>query len=253
MHNPLNLTGRRILITGAASGIGRATAILVSRLAGCVAGVDQNREGLAEAMSALEGDGHTCHACDLRDLSSVAHWMTNLAEQTGPLHGLVHAAGLPCTAPLRVLEPDVYRDVWTVNTEAALALVRAFQSRKVYAGDHGSIVLISSVMAIVGSPTIVGYSMSKAALIGMARSMALELAPKHIRVNCVAPGFVRTPMYSRVVGFWDAEQETRITALHPLGLGDPEDVANAIAFLLADASRWITGSVLTIDGGYTAQ
>jgi NAD(P)-dependent dehydrogenase (short-subunit alcohol dehydrogenase family) len=179
--------------------------------------------------------------------------MTNLADQRGPLHGLVHAAGLPCTAPLRVLEPDVYRDVWTVNTEAALALVRAFQSRKVYAGDRGSIVLISSVMGIVGSATVVGYSMSKAALIGMARSMALELAPKQIRVNCVAPGFVRTPMYNKVAGFWDAEQVARIDALHPLGQGDPEDVANAIAFLLADASRWITGSVLTVDGGYTAQ
>ena len=253
MHNPLKLTGRRILITGAASGIGRATAILVSRLGGCVAGVDRNREGLEEAMSALEGEGHICHACDLRELNSVKHWMTNLAEQTGPLHGLVHAAGLPCTAPLRVLEPDVYRDMWTVNTEAALALVRGFQSRRVYAGDRGSIVLISSVMGIVGSPTIVGYSMSKAALIGMGRSMALELAPKKIRVNCVAPGFVRTPMYSQVAGFWDAEQEARITAQHPLGPGDQEDVANAIAFLLGDASRWITGSVLTVDGGYTAQ
>jgi NAD(P)-dependent dehydrogenase (short-subunit alcohol dehydrogenase family) len=218
-----------------------------------VAGVDLNQEGLEKAMSALEGDGHTCHACDLRDLSSVAQWMTKLAEQNGPLHGLVHAAGLSCTAPLRVLGPEVYRDVWTVNTEAALALVRTFQSRKVYAGDHGSIVLISSVMGIVGSPTIVGYSMSKAALIGMSRSMALELAPKQIRVNCVAPGFVRTPMYSKVAGFWDAEQEARIDALHPLGQGDPEDVANAIAFLLGDASRWITGSVLTVDGGYTAQ
>jgi len=253
MHNPLNLTGRRILVTGAASGIGRATAILVSRLAGRVAAVDQNQEGLEAVMSSLEGDGHTCHACDLRDLSSIADWMTSLAEQHGPLHGLVHAAGLPCTAPLRVLEPDVYRDVWTVNTEAALALARTFQSRKVYAGDHGSIVLISSVMGVVGSPTIVGYSMSKAALIGMARSMALELAPKQIRVNCVAPGFVQTPMYKQVAGFWDAEQEAKITALHPLGQGDPEDVANAIAFLLADASRWITGSVLTVDGGYTAQ
>jgi len=253
MLNPLNLSGRRILITGAASGIGRATAILASRLAGCVVAVDQNRKGLEEVISALEGDGHCFHACDLRDLDSIADWMTSLARQGGPLHGLVHAAGLPCTVPLRVLEPDVYRDVWTVNTEAALALARVFQSRKVYAGDHGSIVLISSVMALVGSPTIVGYSMSKAALIGMSRSMALELAPKKIRVNCVAPGFVRTPMLRQVAGFWDAEQEARIAALHPLGVGDPEDVANAIAFLLADASRWITGSVLTVDGGYTAQ
>jgi NAD(P)-dependent dehydrogenase (short-subunit alcohol dehydrogenase family) len=253
MHNPLELTGRRILITGAASGIGRAAANLVSRLGGRVIGVDLNPEGLGEAMSALEGDGHTFHACDLRDLSSISCWMTDLAAQGGLLHGLVHAAGMPCTAPLRVLEPDVYRDMWTVNTEAALALVRAFQSRKVYAGDHGAVVLISSVMGIVGSPTIVGYSMSKAALIGMSRSMALELAPKHIRVNCVAPGFVRTPMYNQVAGFWDAEGEARINALHPLGAGEPEDVANSIGFLLGNASRWMTGSVLTVDGGYTAQ
>jgi NAD(P)-dependent dehydrogenase (short-subunit alcohol dehydrogenase family) len=108
-------------------------------------------------------------------------------------------------------------------------------------------------MAIVGSATIVGYSMSKAALIGMSRSMALELAPRRIRVNCVAPAFVRTPMYSKVMGFWDPEQEARIAALHPLGEGEPEDIANAIAFLLADTGKWITGTVLTVDGGYTAQ
>ena len=83
--------------------------------------------------------------------------------------------------------------------------------------------------------------------------MAVELAPKKIRVNCVAPGFVRTPMYDKVAKFWDQEQEARITALHPLGWGEPEDIANAIAFLLADAGRWITGTVLTVDGGYTAQ
>ena len=95
--------------------------------------------------------------------------------------------------------------------------------------------------------------MSKAALIGMAKSMALELAPKRIRVNCVAPGFVRTPMQNQVAKFWDQEQEDRITQLHPLGWGEPEDIANAITFLLADTGKWITGSVLTVDGGYTAQ
>jgi NAD(P)-dependent dehydrogenase (short-subunit alcohol dehydrogenase family) len=140
-----------------------------------------------------------------------------------------------------------------VNTEAALELARCFQSRKVYAGEKGSIVFISSVTAVVGSPTVIGYSMSKAALIGMARSMALELAPRNIRVNCVAPGFVRTPMYDKLVKFWEHEPAGRFEALHPLGLGEAEDIANAIAFLLADTGKWITGSVVTVDGGYTAQ
>jgi len=100
---------------------------------------------------------------------------------------------------------------------------------------------------------VAGYSMTKAALIGLARSLAIELAPRRIRVNCVAPGFVRTPMLGKAAKFWDPEQEARIADLHPLGWGDPEDIANAIAFLMADTGRWITGTVLTVDGGYTAQ
>jgi NAD(P)-dependent dehydrogenase (short-subunit alcohol dehydrogenase family) len=253
MHNPLDLNGRRILVTGAASGIGRATALLLSRLSATVIGVDRDADGLQQALSSLEGTGHVSQVCNLCELANIPRWMTELAGRTGPLHGLVHAAGVSCIVPLQVLQPESYRDVFTINTEAGLALARAFQSRKVYAGDNGSIVFISSVMALVGSPTVVGYSMSKAALVGMARSMALELAPRKIRVNCVAPGFVRTPMHQQVAKFWDAEKEARFEALHPLGWGKPEDVANAIAFLLADTGRWITGSVLTVDGGYTAQ
>jgi NAD(P)-dependent dehydrogenase (short-subunit alcohol dehydrogenase family) len=251
--NPLDLRGRRILVTGAASGIGRATALLVSRLSGCVVCVDMDGEGLGKTLADLDGIGHTQFACDLRDHAGISQWMTKLVEQWGPLHGIVHAAGLPCVVPLKILTSENYHDVFAVNTEAALALARTFQSRKVYAGENGSLVFISSVMALVGSPTAVGYSMSKAALIGMARSMALELAPRKIRVNCVAPGFVRTPMYEKVAKFWDPEQDARIAALHPLGWGEPEDVAHAVAFLLADTARWITGTVLTVDGGYTAQ
>lgn len=253
MHNPLDLSGRRFLVTGAASGIGRATSILISRLSGLVAGVDQDREGLEKTLADLKGSGHTRYGCDLRDLESIPQWVSELVERWGPLHGVVHAAGVPCRVPLRVLGRESYRDMFAVNTEAALSLTRVFQSRKVYAGASGSIVFLSSVMAIGGSAAAVGYSMSKAALIGMARSMAVELAPRGIRVNCVAPGFVRTPMFDKVAESWDQEQEAQIKALHPLGWGEPEDIANAVAFLLADTGRWITGTVLIVDGGYTAQ
>lgn len=179
--------------------------------------------------------------------------MPHLAEEWGTMTAMVHAAGLPCILPLKGLSPEAYRDVFTINTEAALALARAFQRKRVYAGERGSIVFISSVMALVGSPAAIGYSMSKAALVGMTRSMAIELGPRNIRVNCVAPGFVRTPMYNKVAKLWDEEQFARVANLHPLGWGEPEDIANAIVFLIADTGRWITGTVLTVDGGFTAQ
>ncbi len=114
-------------------------------------------------------------------------------------------------------------------------------------------VFVSSVMALVGSPGSAAYSMSKAALHGLAKSLALELAPRRIRVNCVAPGYVNTPMYARLAGFWSPEERARVESDHPLGIGSPEDVAQAICFLLAPASRWITGCVLPVDGGYTAR
>lgn len=252
MHNPLNMSGRRILVTGAASGIGRELALLLGRLSARVLAVDRDAKGLDEVFSALEGSGHAIHVCDLADLASIPRWMVQLGEEGGPLSGLVHAAGVPCISPIRLLQPEIYRNALAVNTEAALALARGFLHRNVYSGANGSIVFISSVMAITGSPGAVGYALSKAALIGMTRSMALELAPRRIRVNCLAPGFVRTPMYHRLSAMWSPEQAANVELLHPLGIGDPLDVAHAAAFLLADTARWITGSVLTVDGGYTA-
>jgi 3-oxoacyl-[acyl-carrier protein] reductase len=250
--NPLSLESRRVLVTGAASGIGRATCRLLSRLDARIVAVDVDEAGLEGLIPELSGDGHTRFGADLADLDRIPGWMNELAGAGGPLSGVVHAAGLSCVQPLRLLTPALYRKVLAVNTEAALALARGFQRRAVGDPRGGSIVFISSVMACAGAPGAAAYALSKSALHGLARSLALELAPAKIRVNCVAPGFVQTPMFDRMASLWETEQRTGVEAAHPLGLGAPLDVAHSVAFLLADTARWITGTVLTVDGGYTA-
>jgi NAD(P)-dependent dehydrogenase (short-subunit alcohol dehydrogenase family) len=251
--NPLSLHARRILVTGAASGIGRATCTLLSQLRARVVAVDVDEAGLEGLQKDLAGEGHARSCFDLEDVERIPTWMTEVALAGGPIFGVVHAAGLPCVRPLRLLTPEVYRKVLLLNTEAALALARGFQKKAVGDPRGGSIVFISSVMALVGAPGAAAYSLSKAALHGLARSLAVELAPVKIRVNCIAPGFVRTPMFERMAAQWDNVELNRVEQAHPLGLGAPADVANGVVFLLADTGRWITGSVLTLDGGYSAQ
>jgi NAD(P)-dependent dehydrogenase (short-subunit alcohol dehydrogenase family) len=251
--NPMGMTGRRILVTGAASGIGRAIAILLSKLGARLVCVDSNGNGLEETGAEIDCPGHVFQLQDLNQLDAIEEWLPVIAETSGKFHGFVHAAGIPAPWPLRAVSQASWRKVFSINTEAALALAQVFERRRVRAEGPSSIVFISSVMAQVGSPASVVYSMTKAALEGMARSLALELSGKGIRVNCIAPGFVRTPMLDKVESLWDADQRARVEALHPLGFGKAVDVANAAAFLLADTARWITGTVLVVDGGYTAQ
>jgi NAD(P)-dependent dehydrogenase (short-subunit alcohol dehydrogenase family) len=252
MNNPMSLRSRRILVTGAGSGIGRATARLLSRLEARVVAVDVDAGALASLQSELAGGGHVFKTVDLLDVDAIPAWMADLTAAAGPLAGIVHCAGTQRIQPLRMLASAEYRPLLRLNTEAALALARGFQKKTVCEAEGGSIVFISSVMAWSGSAGAAAYSMSKAALHGLARSLAMELAGRRIRVNCVAPGFVRTPMLERIAALWEPGQLEQVAALHPLGLGEAEDVANAIAFLLADTGRWMTGSVLTVDGGYTA-
>jgi len=132
-------------------------------------------------------------------------------------------------------------------------LAKVFTNRSVYAGEKGSIVFLSSVYGVVGSAANVSYAMSKSALHGITKSLAIELAGKGIRVNCVAPGFVKTNMLDKALGMFDENYAETINKLHPLGVGEPEDVAFSIAYLLSDAAKWVTGSIMNVDGGFTAQ
>lgn len=238
------------MVTGAASGIGRDTAVLLQNLGARLSLVDRDEAGLA---SVCAETGGAPILADLSDLAEVETVVARSVAAGGPLHGVVHCAGLQAVNPVRTLQAEGWRQIFAVNTEAALVLGKAMSARKSYAGGGGALVFISSVMASVGSVGAISYSMSKAALEGMARSLALELAPRQIRVNCIAPGFVRTPLFERTEALWDTDQKKAVEDLHPLGFGEPRDVAHAVAFLLADTGRWITGTTLVVDGGYLAR
>lgn len=250
MLNPMDLKGRRILVTGASSGIGRATAQLISRLGGQVILVARQSEALNETASTLEGIGHRVEPFDLSKVDSIEAWLKRLVAENGPLSGLVHSAGIQKIAPLRFLKTATLNDIMQLNFSSAVALVKAFR-QKGACTPNSSVVFLSSIGGIIGTKGQTAYAASKGALISVVRVLALELAPEGIRINCVAPGLLEgTHMTAR---FDEALPDpSTIRALHPLGPGYPTDVANAIAFLLGDTGRWITGTTLVVDGGYTA-
>jgi len=253
MHNPMQLSGRTVLVTGASAGIGRCTAVLLSQLGARVVLLARNQPRLEQTAALLEGSGHLVVAFDLAGLDAIPRCLGDLVEQTGPLDGLVHCAGTGSLMPLRALTMEHLDGVMRVNFQAAVALTTAF-CRKRMRQARASVVLVASVAGLLGVPARSAYSASKGALIAFARSAALEMAKTGLRINCVAPAFVKTEMYEGSLSALTPEQlEKLIETTQPLGLGDPVDVANAIAFLLADSGRWITGSVLAVDGGYTAQ
>ncbi|MBV8135452.1 MAG: SDR family oxidoreductase, partial [Deltaproteobacteria bacterium] len=136
---------------------------------------------------------------------------------------------------------------------SSLLLARGFSHKAVRDPAGGSIVFLSSVIAFSGKPAVSVYGATKAALMGLTKSLAVELAPDRVRVNSIAPGFVETEMFEEARAVMTDEQVEALRQAHPLGFGSARDVAHAVAFLLADTGRWITGSTLIVDGGYSAQ
>ena len=247
----MDLSGRTILVTGASSGIGRETAILLSQLGARVAISGRDAARLSETLRRLDGDGHREFLFDLSESERIPEWVKSVSAEMAPLSGIVHSAGLHAAVAVRGLTAQKIDLVLRANVSSALLLIRGLCQRGCYQ-QGASVVLLSSVMGVVGAPSLALYSASKAALIGMMKSLAAELARDQIRINCVAPGVVRTEMTDRFEESVLPENFEAIRRSHPLDLGTAADVANAIAFLLADTGRWITGSTLIVDGGYSA-
>lgn len=246
MNTPFSIENKTVLVTGATSGIGKATALTCAGLGAKVVAVGRNQERLDSLMQELEGDGHLAINADLTDKAQVQ----TLQERVPAVDGVACCAGVAEMKPFAFVTDEDVERVFKTNCFAPVMLVnKLLKAKKLNKG--GSVVFVSSV----DGPKIVHagnsvYSGSKSALVGLARNMAIDLASKKIRVNCVLPGTTDTPMI-RTDNVTEEMLAETAKAFPLKRFAQPEEIANAIIFLLSDGASFITGTELTVDGGYS--
>jgi len=251
--DPFSLNHKIILVTGASSGIGASCSIRCSELGASIILLGRNKEKLIQIHEKLAPGDHYVLPYDLTNLEEIEQALEGPLTKYGKIYGFIHSAGIDITLPLSSLRKKDYQTIFTTNVTSGFEIARILSKKKFCAIDGASYIFIALVMGLVGEPAKIAYSASKGALIAGCRSMALELASKKIRVNCVSPAIVRTELVDKLFSDLPDGAIDKIKSLHPLGFGTPIDIANACVFLLSDEAKWITGSNMVVDGGYTCQ
>jgi len=241
---------RYLLLTGASSGIGREMAISLSDRYRLILGGRDSERLEATRRECRSPEHHLCWARDLADVAKLADALTPfLAEHDVCVSGFVHCAAILKVLPLRSITIGHAQDVMNTNVLAAMEISRVLMRKNVNGKSLESIVFISSIASQFGAKGFTAYCASKAALDGLMKALAVELAPQ-VRVNSVLPGGVRTPMTAAM--FDDPITAERLVRDYPLGGGAPSDISNAVTFLLSAQARWITGHQMVVDGGRSA-
>lgn len=242
MNNPFSLSGKTILITGASSGIGRGIAVACASMGAQLILTGRNMARLQETLANLEGQGHRYIAAELTDTKE----RTALVEQLPALHGVVHCAGVGSRVPCKMITQEDIDYVLKPNTEAPMLLqAELLAEKKLQKG--ASVVIIASAAANMPAAGNAVYSASKAAMVAYAKCLALELAPRNIRVNCISPTMVWTELITESLS---EQQLKEAESNYPLKrFGTPEDIAYLAVYMLAETSSWMTGSNVEITGG----
>lgn len=249
MYNPFSLEGKTVLVTGASSGIGRGIAVECSKMGAKVVINGRNQERLQRTYDLLDGEGHVQIVADL----SIQEDIERLANEVPVLNGFVNSAGIPKICPVKRIDRQTLEEIMNVNTFGPILLTSQLL-RKKKLQKRSSIVLIASISGVCMANTGEGpYAATKAALAGYTKTAAFELAAQGTRVNTICPGLVPTEILTLSNEMFSEDQlKETMYGRYPLKrVGTPEDIANGAIYLLSDASSWVTGINLVIDGGYT--
>ncbi len=248
-----DLNGKHILVAGASSGIGEACAQFLSENGVKTILVARRLEKLNEVKASLSGDGHSVYQYDFSDLNGIEALIKQIVVEQGVLDGLVFSVGQSSSRPLKMIKPEYMLDLMKVNTLSFIELIRCCTGRKMYNPEGFSVVAISSVSALLGNQSKTAYAATKGAIDAAIRCMAKEFHEKNIRLNSINPGFVKTAIYDQFKDYsGDSADAADILKRQYLGLIEPEDIAKTSAFLLSNASRFMTGLSVPVDGGRTS-
>ncbi len=243
-YNPFSLEGKKIFITGASSGIGKATAIECARLGATLIITGRNETRLAETLNSLEGDGHKMIIADLTKAEDIERLVNN----TEPVDGLVLSSGISIMLPLKMAKRDKILSVFETNILAPAELIRSFLKKRLI-NNEASVVSLASVQGVAHWIQGNGiYGASKAAISSWIRTLAVELSPKRIRANSICPGMTETPLiHNDGISDEELQKDTDNYLMHRYST--PQEIAWAVVYFLSDASKWVTGTNFIIDGG----
>lgn len=246
MIDIFELNNKHILVTGASSGIGKETAILLSKLGARVSLVARRADALKETINEMVGEGNYWYSCDISNTENISNLVTEIVGTSGEIDGFIHCAGIGTNLPVSITKNDAIVSLMSTNFYSFVEFIRLL-SKKKNSNNGASFVGVSSVASLKGDKSQGAYAASKAAMNAYIHPAAKELSVRGIRVNTVAFGMIKTDAYDKYLE--SGGQDSALTNQY-LGYGEPIDAANLLVFMVSNASRLITGTTVVCDGGY---
>lgn len=253
LDNAFSLDNQHVVVTGGGRGLGQGIAVAAAQAGAQVTVIARSTDQLTETVEKIENLGGRCraHPADLSKIDELDDHAESIWQSMGPIHGVVHAAGVQRRKNAIDVTTDDWRFVETMNVQAPFFLTTAIGRRQLSSGLRGSHVFVGSLNSTIGLPLIAPYAASKTALLGLARSLSTEWASAGLRANVLGPGYFHTKLTDELLS--DPDNTQRVLSRIPMGrLGTPDDLGGAAVFLLSGASAYLTGQLLNVDGGWLA-